>query len=248
MENTRLVIIPTYNESENVANMIDAIIALSTDIDILIVDDNSPDGTASIVNKKISEYPNRLHILEREGKQGLGTAYIAGFRWALLRNYQYICEMDCDFSHPLDILPKLFETCENGIDLAIGSRYIKGGAVANWPKSRIMISRGASIYVSIIANMPVNDTTSGFVCYRRKVLEDMNLSNIHFKGYGFQIEMKYVAHILGFKIKEIPITFTNRVLGTSKMSSAIFGEAFWGVMKLRYWSITGKLKSLHKSK
>lgn len=240
-----LVIIPTYNEKENVGKMIDCIIDLYDNIDILIVDDNSPDGTADIVKEKQHKYINRLNLLERSGKQGLGTAYITGFKWALSKGYKYICEMDCDFSHPLSVLPSLFETCRSGIDVAIGSRYVKGGGVDNWPKSRIFISRGASLYVKMITGIPVNDTTSGFVCYRREVLEAINLNRIHFKGYGFQIEMKYVAYNLGFSICEIPIVFTNRLLGNSKMSSAIFGEAFWGVMLLRYWRFVGNLSSLH---
>lgn len=244
----RLVIIPTYNERENIAKMIDSIISLYDDIDVLIVDDNSPDATAEIVKDKQELYASRLFLIERNGKQGLGTAYIRGFRWALERGYKYICEMDCDFSHPLSVLPTLFDSCASGIGVSIGSRYIKGGVVENWPKTRIFISKGASLYVKLITGIPVNDTTSGFVCYRSEVLQSINLDSIHFKGYGFQIEMKYVAYHLGYILKEIPITFTNRVLGQSKMSSAIFGEAFWGVMKLRYWRMKGELSALHKKR
>lgn len=236
----KIVIIPTYNEKENVADMIDCVFNLSKNIDILIVDDNSPDKTADIVKEKQQTY-NNLFLLERKNKDGLGRAYIAGFKWALANGYEYICEMDCDFSHPVDVLPQLFETCENGIDVAIGSRYIKNAGVENWPKSRILISMGASLYVRLITSLPIMDTTSGFVCYKREVLEKINLNNIRFKGYAFQIEMKYIAYCLGFKLKEIPIIFKNRILGDSKMSSAIFGEAFWGVLKLKYLKLFNKL-------
>lgn len=242
----KIVIIPTYNEKENVAEMIDSVFNLSQDIDILIVDDNSPDGTASIVKEKQEKY-QKLYLLERQNKNGLGRAYIAGFKWAISNGYEYICEMDCDFSHPLHVLPILFETCENGADVSIGSRYIKNAGVENWPKSRIFISMGASLYVRMITGLPVKDTTSGFVCYKREVLEKINLDNIKFKGYAFQIEMKYVAYCLGFKLKEIPIIFKNRVLGDSKMSSAIFDEAFWGVLKLKYLKITKRLLAMHRS-
>lgn len=241
----KIVIIPTYNEKENVADMIDSVFNLSG-IDILIVDDNSPDGTASIVKEKQKEY-NNLFLLERQGKNGLGTAYIAGFKWALDNGYEYICEMDCDFSHPIHVLPTLFHNCENGYDVSIGSRYIEDAGVENWPKSRILISRGASLYVRMITGLPIKDTTSGFVCYKREVLERIHLDNIRFKGYAFQIEMKYVAFCLGFKLKEIPIIFKNRVLGDSKMSSAIFDEAFWGVLKLKYLKLSKKLLAMHKN-
>lgn len=232
----KIIIIPTYNERENVAEMISQVFALEGNFEILIVDDSSPDGTASIVKDLMTQHPDRLHLLEREGKLGLGTAYIAGFKWCLSAGYNYIFEMDCDFSHPLEALPRLYDACHNkGYDVAIGSRYIKGGGVKDWPKDRIMMSRWASYYVRMITWLRVHDTTAGFVCYKREVLESIDLEAIHFKGYAFQIEMKYVAACLGFKLTEVPITFVNRKLGTSKMSSSIFGEAFTGVLKLRYW-------------
>lgn len=234
MYSDSIVLIPTYNERENIAKMIDTVMALPHAFDLLIIDDNSPDGTASIVREKIAQYPKRLHLLERAGKQGLGTAYIAGFRWALERPYLYIYEMDCDFSHPPTKLMELYEAChKGGADVAVGSRYISGGRVKNWPLGRIVMSYGASLYVRVITGLPVKDTTAGFVCYRREVLESMELDQIRFRGYGFQIEMKYTAHCLGFKVVEVPITFEDRVLGSSKMSSSIFGEAFVGVLDLR---------------
>ncbi|MDY3090805.1 MAG: polyprenol monophosphomannose synthase [Porphyromonas sp.] len=234
MKSDSVVLIPTYNECENVAKMIDAVMALPDGIDILIIDDNSPDGTAQIVKTKQAEYPHRLHLLERPGKQGLGRAYIAGFRWALTEGYTYITEMDCDFSHPVERLPALIQTVRSGqADLSIGSRYISGGEVRNWPLSRIAISRGASLYVRLITGFPVRDTTAGFVCYHRSVLEHIDLDQIRFYGYGFQIEMKYAAYCLGFQLVEIPIVFEDRVLGSSKMSGAIFGEAFRGVVEMR---------------
>lgn len=235
-----LVIIPTYNEKENVASMVEALFGQYPEgLDLLVVDDNSPDGTALIVKELQEKYPDRLFLLERAGKEGLGTAYIAGFRWALDRQYSYIAEMDCDFSHPVDKLGVLIDACRRDVDVAIGSRYVPGGRVVNWPRNRIFISKGASLYVRLITAMPVKDATAGFVCYRREVLAQLDLSQIHFRGYGFQIEMKYLAYIKGFRIKEIPITFVNRVLGDSKMSSRIFGEAFWGVIKLRLWHYKG---------
>lgn len=235
-----IVLIPTYNERENVAKMIDTVMALPHPFDILIIDDNSPDGTAQIVKAKCVEYPEHLHLLERPGKQGLGTAYIAGFRWALERPYEYIFEMDCDFSHPTDKLIELYEACHLGeADVAVGSRYIGGGKVKNWPLGRIAMSYGASLYVRLITGLPVKDTTAGFVCYRRAVLESMELDQIRFRGYAFQIEMKYTAYCLGFTVVEVPITFEDRVLGSSKMSSSIFGEAFVGVLHLRRDKIKG---------
>ena len=240
MHSDSLVIIPTYNERENIAQMIDTVFALPQAFHLLVVDDGSPDGTAAIVREKQAEYPEALHLLERSGKQGLGTAYIAGFRWALERDYAYIIEMDCDFSHPPIKLLELRAAChECGADVAVGSRYVPGGAVKNWPLDRILMSRGASLYVRLIMGMPVMDPTAGFVCYRREVLETMELGEVHFKGYAFQIEMKYTAYCLGYKITEVPITFEDRVLGTSKMNTSIFKEAFVGVVKLRYWHSRG---------
>lgn len=240
MRSESIVLIPTYNERENVAKMIDTVMALPHAFDLLIIDDNSPDGTAQIVRGKMAEYPERLHLLERAGKQGLGTAYIAGFRWALERPYEYIYEMDCDFSHPPMKLLALYEACHKaGADVAVGSRYVRGGRVQNWPLGRILMSYGASLYVRLVTALPVKDTTAGFVCYRRSVLESMDLDSIRFRGYAFQIEMKYTAHALGFTVAEVPITFEDRVLGSSKMSSSIFGEAFVGVLELRRDKIKG---------
>lgn len=236
MNSDSIVIIPTYNERENIAQMIDTVLALPQPFHLLIVDDGSPDGTAAIVREKQAEYPGRVHLLERSGKLGLGTAYIAGFQWSLQHDYEYIFEMDCDFSHPPMKLLELYKACaEGGADVAVGSRYTRGGRVKNWPLDRILMSYGASLYVRLITFMPVKDSTAGFVCYRRRVLETMVLPEVHFKGYAFQIEMKYTAYCLGFKIKEVPITFEDRVLGTSKMNTSIFKEAFLGVFKLRYW-------------
>lgn len=236
MNSDSLVIIPTYNERENVAQMIDTVLALPQPFHILIVDDGSPDGTATIAREKQTEYPDQVHLLERSGKQGLGTAYIAGFRWALEHHYAYIFEMDCDFSHPPQKLLELYSACHTGgAHVAVGSRYVRGGSVKNWPLDRILMSYGASLYVRMITGMPVKDTTAGFVCYRREVLERMRLDQVHFKGYAFQIEMKYTAYCLGYRITEVPITFEDRVLGTSKMNTSIFREAFTGVVKLRYW-------------
>ncbi|MCD8387511.1 MAG: polyprenol monophosphomannose synthase [Bacteroidales bacterium] len=230
-----LVIIPTYNEKENIAAIIEAVLGLERDFDLLIVDDNSPDGTAAIVKDKIKQYPGRVNILERQGKQGLGTAYIAGFRWALDHGYEYIFEMDADFSHnPADLLRLHAAVAQHGADLAVGSRYCKGVNVENWPMGRVLMSYYASKYVRFVTALPVHDTTAGFVCYRSSVLRSMDLDSIRFKGYAFQIEMKYTAHKLGFQVEEVPIVFTNRVLGTSKMNSSIFGEAMTGVLKLRF--------------
>lgn len=213
--------------------MIDKVFSLPVEFDILVIDDGSPDGTADIVRERQKDYPDRLHLLCRKGKLGLGTAYLAGFRWGLERDYDYIIEMDCDFSHNPDDLPRLVAAAEEGADVVIGSRYVQGVNVVNWPMSRLLMSYCASIYVRTVTGMPVHDATAGFVCYSRRVLERMDLDKVEMKGYGFQIEMKYSAWKLGFKIREVSIIFIDRVLGQSKMSSSIFGEAFFGVMKLR---------------
>lgn len=228
-----LVLIPTYNERENMSAMVDKVFSLPVEFDILVIDDGSPDGTADIVRERQKDYPDRLHLLCREGKLGLGTAYLAGFRWGLERDYDYIIEMDCDFSHNPDDLPRLVAAAEEGADVVVGSRYVQGVNVVNWPMSRLLMSYCASIYVRTVTGMPVHDATAGFVCYSRRVLETMDLDKVEMKGYGFQIEMKYSAWKLGFKIREVSIIFIDRVLGQSKMSSSIFGEAFFGVMKLR---------------
>ena len=232
-----LVIIPTYNEKENVEKMIRKVFSLETHFHLLIVEDNSPDGTAEIVKMLQKEFKDQLHILERKGKLGLGTAYIAGFKWALQNNYDYIFEMDCDFSHNPDDLEKLYEAAVNGADVAIGSRYISGINVVNWPLGRVLMSYFASVYVRIVTGMNVRDTTAGFKCYRRKVLETIDFDKIKLVGYGFQIEMKFTAHKFGFNIVEVPIIFIDRKEGTSKMSGGIFNEALWGVlkMKMRSW-------------
>jgi dolichol-phosphate mannosyltransferase len=236
----RLVIIPTYNEKDNVERMIRKVFSLPMPFELLIVDDNSPDGTAKIVKSLQDEYKEDLHILERSGKQGLGTAYIAGFRWALEHGYEYIFEMDCDFSHNPDDLIRLSCACEAGADLAIGSRYKTGVNVVNWPLGRVIMSYGASIYVRMVTGLKVYDTTAGFKCYTRKVLETIDLDSIHFKGYAFQIEMKYNAFRLGFTIEEVPIVFTDRKAGVSKMSGGIFNEALWGVVKMRFRRVSKK--------
>lgn len=228
-----LVLIPTYNERENVSAMIDKVFSLPVAFDILIIDDGSPDGTADIVRERQKDYPDHLHLLCRKGKLGLGTAYLAGFRWGLERDYDYIIEMDCDFSHNPDDLPRLIAAAEEGADVVVGSRYVQGVNVVNWPMSRLLMSYCASIYVRTVTRMPVHDATAGFVCYSRRVLERIDLDKVEMKGYGFQIEMKYTSWKLGFKIREVSIIFIDRVLGQSKMSSSIFGEAFFGVMKLR---------------
>lgn len=229
-----VIIIPTYNEKENIERMIRTLLALEHPFDVLVVDDGSPDGTAAIVKELIREYPGRVHIIERSGKLGLGTAYIAGFKWAIERKYDYIFEMDADFSHNPDDVPLLYAACANeGYDLSIGSRYVTGVNVVNWPMGRVLMSYFASKYVRFITRLPVCDTTAGFNCYRRKVLETIDLDSIRFKGYAFQIEMKFTTYKCGFKIKEVPVIFVNRVLGTSKMSGGIFSEAFFGVMKLK---------------
>ena len=241
MKSDSVVIIPTYNEKENISNIIHALLKLEHQFDILVIDDNSPDGTAAIVERLIEEIPERIHLVKRAGKQGLGTAYIAGFKWALQHDYEYVIEMDADFSHrPEDLVP-LYNACANdGADLSVGSRYISGVNVVNWPMGRVLMSYYASAYVRIVTGMPVRDTTAGFVCYRRRVLQTIDLDGVEFKGYAFQIEMKFTAYKLGFIIKEVPIIFVNRVLGTSKMNTSIFGEAFFGVIKLKMRSIFGK--------
>jgi dolichol-phosphate mannosyltransferase len=233
----KLVIIPTYNEKENIEKIIRKVFSLVGDFHILIVDDGSPDGTADIVKKLQQEFPEQLHILERSGKLGLGTAYITGFKWALKNGYQYIFEMDADFSHNPDDLIRLYEACEQGADVAVGSRYVKGGKVVNWPWDRIFISKGGAFYTKLITWMPVNDPTAGFVCYRRQVLQTIPLNEVRFIGYAFQIEVKYRAWKLGFKIKEVPITFIDRKEGVSKMSKGIVKEAMYGVWKMRSFAL-----------
>ncbi|MDR1682904.1 MAG: polyprenol monophosphomannose synthase [Candidatus Symbiothrix sp.] len=234
--NDSIVIIPTYNEKENIEKMIRKVFSLDKSFDLLIVDDGSPDGTALIVKTLQQEYPERLSLLERGGKLGLGTAYIAGFKWALQRTYDYIFEMDADFSHNPDDLIRLYKACsEEGADVAIGSRYVTGVNVVNWPISRVLLSYFASKYVQIISGLKIHDTTAGFKCYRRKVLETIDLDAIRFKGYAFQIEMKYTAYKYGFRLKEVPIIFINRMEGVSKMNSDIFGEALWGVIWLKFF-------------
>lgn len=229
-----VVIIPMYNEKENAAAIIDAVLALPHGFDVLVVDDNSPDGTAAIVRSKMEEYPGRVDIIERAGKLGLGTAYITGFRHALDAGYDFIFEMDADFSHDPKDLERLYEACATGgMDVAVGSRYLTGVNVVNWPMGRVLMSYFASKYVRFVTGLDVHDTTAGFCCYRREVLETMELDKIRFKGYAFQIEMKFTADKCGFKVGEVPIVFVNRVLGTSKMSSGIFGEALFGVIKLK---------------
>ena len=239
-----LVIIPTYNEKENILNIIKAVMGLEHGFHILVIDDGSPDGTADIVKGLKKEvFPERLFLLERSSKLGLGTAYLMGFKWALEHGYDYIFEMDADFSHNPADLPRLYKACaEEGADLSIGSRYISGVNVVNWPIGRILMSYFASVYVRIITGMPIRDTTAGFVCYKRKVLEAIDLRAVRFKGYAFQIEMKYSAYKLGFKLKEISVIFVNRVLGSSKMNTSIFGEALFGVMQLRIDAWKGKFK------
>ena len=232
-----IVIIPTYNERENIENIIRAVFGLDKVFHILIIEDGSPDGTAAIVKKLQEEYPDRLFMVERKGKLGLGTAYIAGFKWALAHNYQYIFEMDADFSHNPQDLPRLYKACaEDGSDVAIGSRYISGVNVVNWPMGRVLMSYFASKYVRFNTGIPIHDTTAGFKCYRRRVLETIDLDNIQFKGYAFQIGMKFTAYKCGFKITEVPVIFINRELGTSKMNGSIFGEAVFGVIKLKIGS------------
>lgn len=234
-QNDSIVIIPTYNEKENIEKIIRAVFALEKQFHILIIDDGSPDGTASIVHRLMeTEFSDRLFIIERSGKQGLGTAYIAGFKWSLARQYEYIFEMDADFSHDPADLPRLYAAChDEGNDMAIGSRYVSGVNVVNWPMGRVLMSYFASQYVRLVTGFSIHDTTAGFVCYRRRVLETIPLDEVRFKGYGFQIEMKFTAYKIGFRIKEVPVVFVNRREGTSKMSGGIFGEAFFGVIRLR---------------
>jgi dolichol-phosphate mannosyltransferase len=232
-----LVIIPTYNELGNIEKMVRRVMSLQPAFHLLVIDDGSPDGTAGVVKQMQAEFTGRLHLIERVGKLGLGTAYIAGFKWALQRQYEYIFEMDCDFSHNPDDLLRLLQEAESGYDLVIGSRYVKNGGFVNWPLSRILLSRIASIYVNMVTCLGIADTTAGFVCFRRKVLESIQLDNIRFIGYTFQIEMKYATKQLGFKIKEIPIIFTERVEGVSKMSANIVKEAIGGVLRIRWNSL-----------
>ncbi|MCD8292821.1 MAG: polyprenol monophosphomannose synthase [Prevotellaceae bacterium] len=230
-----IVIIPTYNERENIENIVRAVFRLEEGFHVLVIDDGSPDGTAAIVKALQKEFAARLFLLERSGKLGLGTAYIAGFRWALAHNYDFIFEMDADFSHNPNDLPRLYKACSReGADVAIGSRYVSGVNVVNWPMGRVILSYFASKYVQLITGMPVHDTTAGFVCYRREVLDSIRLDKIRFKGYAFQIEMKFTAYRCGFRLKEVPVIFINRELGTSKMNGSIIGEAMFGVMRLKW--------------
>ena len=234
----KLVIIPTYNEKENISGIVSAILSLKNNYHVLVIDDRSPDGTAEIVRQMQELHPLELFLEERKGKSGLGTAYIHGFKWALARNYQYIFEMDADFSHNPADLERLYEACHAEMaDVAIGSRYVKGGGTVNWPRNRILLSKGGSLYTRLITLMPVKDTTAGFMCYRKEVLEAMNLDELHFLGYAFQIEMKYAAWKLGFKIVEVPIVFEDRKHGSSKMHKGIVKEGILGVLKLRFYSM-----------
>jgi dolichol-phosphate mannosyltransferase len=243
MADKKLVIIPTYNEKENIRAIIEKVFSLRKNFEILIIDDGSPDGTAGIVKGLMKSYHSSLHILERAGKLGLGTAYITGFKYAIEHGYDYIFEMDADFSHNPDDLSNLYEACCNGADVAIGSRYISGVNVVNWPIGRVIMSYYASSYVRMVTGMKIKDATAGFKCYKSEVLKAINFDRIRMKGYGFQIEMKYTAWKLGFKIVEVPIIFVDRKLGSSKMNSGIFGEAAWGVFKLRF----RKIKRLNPS-
>lgn len=244
-ESDSIVIIPTYNEKENIEKIIRAVFALPKSFHILIIDDGSPDGTASIVKGLMEkEFADRLFMVERQGKLGLGTAYICGFKWALEHGYDFVFEMDADFSHNPEDLPRLYHACaDEGFDVAVGSRYVSGVNVVNWPMGRVLMSYYASRYVQFVTGIPVRDTTAGFKCYRRRVLETVDLDVIRFKGYAFQIEMKFTAYKLGFKIKEVPVIFVNRREGTSKMSGGIFGEALFGVMRLRWAAMSGKIKA-----
>ena len=235
-----LVVIPTYNEKENIAQIIGAVLKLNPQFNVLVVDDNSPDGTAEIVKELSQQNADRVYLVEREGKLGLGTAYITGFQWALEHGYDYICEMDADFSHNPEDLIRLQKACEEGADVAIGSRYIKGVNVVNWPMGRVLMSYFASIYVRLVTGMPFKDSTAGFKCYSRKVLETINPDRIHFIGYAFQIEMKFNAWKHGFKVVEVPIIFTDRTKGTSKMSKGIFKEAVFGVLEMKIKSLFRK--------
>lgn len=236
----KLVIIPTYNEIDNISKMIDTVMTLTGDYDMLVIDDGSPDGTAAVVKERKNEFPSRLHLLERSGKLGLGTAYIMGFKWALEQDYDYVFEMDCDFSHNPNDLERLFERAVEGNDVVVGSRYVQGVNIINWPMSRLLLSYTASMYVRYITRMPVHDVTAGFVCYSRRALETIDLDKVQMKGYGFQIEMKYSAWRLGLKVSEISIIFTERREGISKMNTGIFGEALFGVLKLPLRKIRGR--------
>ncbi|MRJ09626.1 polyprenol monophosphomannose synthase [Ornithobacterium rhinotracheale] len=238
----KLVIIPTYNEKENIEKIVRATLSLPQDFDVLVVDDSSPDGTVEIVKDLIAVFPDRVFLEIRKIKDGLGRAYVHGFKWALANGYDYIFEMDADFSHNPNDLPKLLKACEEGADMSVGSRYSQGVNVVNWPMHRVLLSYFASKYVRLITQLPLHDTTAGFVCYTRKALESLDLDKIEFKGYGFQIEMKYKIWKKGLKIVEVPIIFTDRTLGESKISNSIIKEGFFGVMKLKYKSLTGKIK------
>ena len=235
---TKLVIIPTYNEIENVEKIIKAVLALEEGFDILIIDDGSPDGTAAAVKRLQAHFEGRLHLIERSGKLGLGTAYLTGFKWSLEHGYDYTFEMDADFSHAPSDLPRLYAACRDGADMSIGSRYCKGLSVVNWAIGRILISYFASVYVRTVLRFKIYDSTAGFVCYTKRLLEAIDFDAVQMKGYGFQIEMKYTTYKLGYKIAEVPVIFINRQEGTSKMSGSIFGEAFWGVLNLRSRKIT----------
>ncbi len=236
----KLVIIPTYNEKENISAMIDKVFSLGEPFDLLVIDDGSPDGTAAIVRSRQTEFQGRLHLLERSGKLGLGTAYLTGFEWGLAQGYDYICEMDCDFSHNPDDLVRLYRAAAEGADVVVGSRYVQGVNVVNWPMSRLLMSYFASKYVRLVTGLPLNDATAGFVCYSRRALEHIDLGAVRMKGYGFQIEMKYTAWKLGMKLCEVPIIFTERREGASKMSGGIFREAFFGVLGLPFRRIRGR--------
>ncbi|HMZ45309.1 MAG TPA: polyprenol monophosphomannose synthase [Chitinophagaceae bacterium] len=245
----KIVIIPTYNEKENIANILQAIFSLNQQFHVLVIDDGSPDGTAQIVKDLFAKYPNQLFIEERTGKLGLGTAYIHGFKWCLKNGYEFIFEMDADFSHNPKDLINLYNACKEGnADVAIGSRYVPGGKIENWPLDRHIYSRGGAIYTKLITWMPVNDPTAGFVCYKRKVLETINLNTINFVGYAFQIEMKFAAWKLGFKIKEVPIVFIDRKEGVSKMSKGIIKEGVFGVLSMQWQSILGSYNKLKRRK
>ncbi|MCX8677726.1 polyprenol monophosphomannose synthase [Apibacter sp. B3706] len=241
MSDKKLVIIPTYNEIENIEDIISCVFSLEEDFDILIVDDSSPDGTGETVADLIPTYSNRLFLEVRSTKNGLGRAYIHGFKWALQKGYDYIFEMDADFSHNPNDLIKLYRACKNGADLAVGSRYCQGVNVVNWPMNRVLLSFFASKYVRLITGLPINDSTAGFVCFTRKVLEELPLDQVELVGYGFQIEMKFRAYCKKFKIVEIPIIFTDRTKGKSKMSGAIISEAVFGVIKMKFMSLLGRL-------
>lgn len=244
----KIVLIPTYNEKENISSIVQTVLSLPSDYHILVIDDGSPDGTAQIVKELIPNFSNRLFIEERTGKLGLGTAYIHGFKWALNKEYDYIIEMDADFSHNPKDLDRLIDACEiDGADVSVGSRYVKGGATENWPMDRLIYSKGGSAYTRIITGMPLKDPTAGFVCYKKKVLAALDLDKINFIGYAFQIEMKFASWRLGFKIKEVPITFIDRKIGTSKMSSGIIKEAIVGVLNMQWQYLTGQfIKNIKK--